>query len=342
MDLDAFNATLAALATNQQRQQQQQQQQQDVLTALAARLLAAPAPAPPPPAVPAANAAPAPVRVVLDPDVRYSGSNGESVNDWLQLVNRKALAENWGDDDKRRAAISSLFGKALTWQEEIGVNILDWDDWLLALRGSFEVRLTEGQWQAMVEARRQLPNEPGSTYVLEKIKICRRRSTPLNDVELIPYLIRGLYHPAHVSVMMGNPPASVNAFLVEIRRLENISEAVAVSPETISPSTGFHDREKNETAAASESMARAIESLTNQVALLTRMVNRPPSPGPDRQAAKHVTFERRPPGSRNEVLCYNCQGYGHISRDCPQHNPRWPRQEGSGNGSVGPSGQDRQ
>lgn len=145
MDLDAFNAALAALATNQQRQQQQQQQQQDVLTALAARLLAAPAPAPPPPAVPAANAAPAPVRVVLDPDVRYSGSNGESVNDWLQLVNRKALAENWGDDDKRRAAISSLFGKALTWQEEIGVNILDWDDWLLALRGSFEVRLTEGQ-----------------------------------------------------------------------------------------------------------------------------------------------------------------------------------------------------
>ncbi|KAI9555914.1 enzymatic polyprotein [Daphnia sinensis] len=261
MDLDAFNAALAALATNQQH----------VLTALAARLLAAPAPAPPPPAVPAANAAPAPVRVVLDPDVRYSGSNEESVNDWLQLVNRKALAENWGDDDKRRAAISSLFGKALTWQEEIGVNILDWDDWLLALRGSFEVRLTEGQWQAMVEARRQLPNEPGSTYVLEKIKICRRRSTPLNDVELIPYLIRGLYHPAHVSVMMGNPPASVNAFLVEIRRLENISEAVAVSPETISPSTGFYDKEKNETAAASESMARAIESLTNQLALLTRM-----------------------------------------------------------------------
>ena len=86
----------------QQRQQQQvdqqiQQQlqlQQDFMTALGNRLLAAPAPAPVvvpahAPAVPVAA-----VRVVLDPEVKFSGCVTESVPDWLQLVKRKALAEN--------------------------------------------------------------------------------------------------------------------------------------------------------------------------------------------------------------------------------------------------------
>ncbi|XP_045033422.1 uncharacterized protein LOC116936235 [Daphnia magna] len=128
MDLDTLNAALTALGANQQQQQQQQQQQRTVLPSLAARLLAAPVPAPLPPAAPGTNVVHSPARVLVDPEERYSGSTGESVNDWLQLVNRKALAENWGNGDKRRVAISSLFVKAPTWKEEIGNNILDWDD----------------------------------------------------------------------------------------------------------------------------------------------------------------------------------------------------------------------
>ncbi|KZS02619.1 Uncharacterized protein APZ42_000268, partial [Daphnia magna] len=59
------------------------------------------------------NPVPAPavaIRTTLDSDVKYSGSKDESLQDWLQLVNRKALAEGWQDADKRRAAISSLYG----------------------------------------------------------------------------------------------------------------------------------------------------------------------------------------------------------------------------------------
>lgn len=57
--------------------------------------------------------------------------------------------------------------------------------------------------------------------------------------------------------MMGNPPATVNDFLIEIRRLETISEAVATSPETMTRSQVAQDKEKNETAAT-ESMARRL------------------------------------------------------------------------------------
>ena len=341
MDPNMINAALAALLANQQQHQADQQQlqqqlqlQQDVMTALANRLLAAPAPAPvvvpaPAPAVPVA-----PVRAVLDPEVKFSGCVTESVTDWLQLVNRKALAENWGDDVKRRAAISTLFGKALTWQEEIGVNLLQWNDWIAGLRGAFEVQLTEGQWQALVEGRKQQPNETGSAYVLDKVKLCRRRSVPLTDVEMVPFLIRGLHRPEMRSVMMGNPPISVNDFLIKVRRLENIADPVAGPVKEVT-------EKEDEKKTANDSLFQAVEALTNQVAVLTLSVIRPASPGQERSTPKQVTFDRRPPGSRNEVQCYNCRDYGHISRDCPRPNPRWNPKRPE-NESADPSGQSRQ
>ncbi|KZS20857.1 Uncharacterized protein APZ42_012348 [Daphnia magna] len=232
MDQDALTAALAHLMANQQLQQhqfqmqQQMQQQQDVLTALANRLLAAPAAAVPVVAAPAPAAI---IRTTLDSDIRYAGSDNESLQGWLQLINRKALAEGWQDADKRRAAISSLFGKALTWHEEIGINLPQWDDWIGSLRGTFEIQLTESQWQKLVEERKQLPNETGSAYVLDKVKLCRRRAIPINDAEMTPYLIRGLYRPEIRSVLMGNPPATVNDFLVELRRLEAITAGAAIN-----------------------------------------------------------------------------------------------------------------
>ena len=132
MDNDALNAALAAIAANQQ-------QQQNVLAALANLVTAGPVVAPVGPAVP--------VPVTLDVGVKYSGGSSESLTEWLQLINRKATTQHWGDDERRRAAIGSLYGQALTWHDEIGVNIADWTDWVGGLRAAFETQLTESQWQ---------------------------------------------------------------------------------------------------------------------------------------------------------------------------------------------------
>ncbi|XP_045036887.1 uncharacterized protein LOC116935801 [Daphnia magna] len=167
-------------------------------------------------------------------------------------------------------------------------------------------------------------------------KLCRRRATALTDAELTPYLIRGLYRPEMRSVIMGNPPASINAFLTEVRRLESISEPVT-NPSSVSTTT----EENAGNQETRDSLFQAVEALTNQVAVLTRTVTRPNSPGTGKPALKQVGFDRRPPGSKNEVQCYNCSGYGHISRDCPLPNPRWPT-TAPGNASADPSGQSRQ
>ncbi len=331
-----YNAALAALAANQQ-------QQQNVLTALANRVaVGPPGPAIPPP-------------IALDVGIKYSGSPSESLTEWLQLVNRKASLERWGDDEKRRAAIGTLYGQALTWQDEIGLHLVDWNDWVHGIRAAFETQLTESQWQMLIEARRQLPAESGSNYVLEKLKICRQRPVPLTEPQMIPYLIRGLYNPIHQSVMMGNLPATIADFLTELRRLEVISFAPTI-PSSNSPSYP----PPVQPSPQSDPVIRALEALTLQVSLMNKKANQatgsvfgpsaPRLPAPNTQpqysgaegfSGSSYGYARRPPGTMNDIQCFNCQNFGHFSRNCPQPNPRYPSSFTSGNFQAGPQGQGR-
>ncbi|KZS02185.1 Uncharacterized protein APZ42_000873 [Daphnia magna] len=96
-------------------------------------------------------------------------------------------------------------------------------------------------------------------------------------------------------------------------------------------------------ASDSRLLKQVIEVLTSQVAFLTRTANRPTSPGPAKSAPKQVTFERRPPGTRNEIQCYNCCEFGHFARDCPLPNTRFPKPAMNlENGKAAPPRQERQ
>ena len=194
-------------------------------------------------------------------------------------------------------------------------------------------------------------------YVLEKLRICRRRSTPLTEPQMIPYLIRGLYNPAHQSVMMVNPPATITDFLAELRRLEAISFVPVVSPPN--PPSCPQPTSPN---SSSDSILRALEALTVQVSFMARNGSRPVDPTPThslpgRPVVPNLTspypagndspslppygYARRPPGARNEDQCYNCRAYGHFSRNCPHPNPRYPKPAMSENLQAGPLGQGR-
>ena len=123
--INALNAALVALAAGLDAQQANQQQLGNALQALAARVVPA-AQNPqgvgvvvPPPVAQSSARGP----ITLGAEVVYSGSPIESIVDRMQLVNKKATAENWGDDEKQRLAAYSLSGVALTWQENIGITL---------------------------------------------------------------------------------------------------------------------------------------------------------------------------------------------------------------------------
>ena len=336
MDIDALNATLAALNANQQQFQANQQQIGHALAALTGLVLAPPAPAP---AVP--------VQAFIGPEVKYSGLDGECFAEWLQHINRKALAENWPDDVKRRVAGTTLCGAALTWNDEIGVHIVGWNQWIQDLRTAFELRLTEGQWQVLVEGRRQLLGEAGTTYVMEKLKICRRSPAPLTEPQMVPYLIRGLRDTNHKAVMMVNPPITIANFVTELRRLEEISKVVGGEGKAVGlqlPGTTLAP-----TPADNQELQRTVNALAAQVSALniqlanqtgSNGVRQPPRTPPP---LRHVNLDppmRRPPGAANERQCYACQGFGHMARECPNRlNQGYQPQ---GNANAGSTGQGRQ
>ena len=54
-----------------------------------------------------------PVRAIMPKDVHYSGSRTECYETWLGKINPTAVAEQWNDNDRRRAAIGTLRGTAL-------------------------------------------------------------------------------------------------------------------------------------------------------------------------------------------------------------------------------------
>ena len=138
---------MAELAAALEAMMNQMMAQQNALNLITNRLEGG---APAVQAVPTAPVVPA-VVPRMETSVKFEGLPTESVAEWVQLINRKAAAEAWTNAQKRQAAIGTLGGNALTWQDCVGTGIAEWDAWLTTLRNAFEVRLSVAQWEVMVE-----------------------------------------------------------------------------------------------------------------------------------------------------------------------------------------------
>ena len=101
------------------------------------------------------------------------------------------------------------------------------------------------------------------------------RPTPITDLQMIPYLIRDLYSPAQMSVMMGNPPVTIADFWIELRRLEAITTVPTASlTSPVVPSNSIST--PSPPSSSMDSICRALEVLTSQVSALVQGMIRPP------------------------------------------------------------------
>ena len=150
----------------------------------------------------------------------FSGGITESLADWEAAIARVSLAEGWEDPMKRQVAIGKLTGTALAWHHQTGHTLELWNDWLAGLRLLFQPRLSLTEWCLLVEGRRHIPGEHSAQYAMEKAKLCRLCPHPLNEADIVTYLVRGLSRPDHVSALMANPPATIDGFIDAMRRME--------------------------------------------------------------------------------------------------------------------------
>lgn len=142
-----------------------------------------------------------------------------------------------------------------------------------------------------------MSGESGSQYAMDKVKICRMGPIVLTELDMIPYLIRGLNRPEHAAAVMGNLPVTIEQFVTRIRLLEQIgyhgSTATTATPSSIITVPVIPDAH-----------TARIDTLSSQMSTLTAavqsLVNRPraswnPQPRAPYQAASTGSIPQQNP-----------------------------------------------
>ncbi len=295
----------------------------------------------------------------------YTGQATDSLNDWLSILNRTAVAEGWTDDVKRRVAVGKLTGPALRWQDLTGNGHALWPDWLVALQATFQPRLSLVQWCLQIESRVQLPNESGAQYALEKMRLCNLCPHQLPIAEAINYLSKGLHYPDQRAIMLANPPADLATFIARIRDLEAIGNNTVTPQAPPAPHVGSLSTQPD-LATVLKTFGDQIIQIKQDVRDVVRAVGQPPStswrsqsvrpPGPPSAGSSaafssrlvyNEVFVRRPRLPLSEITCFNCTYKEHYGTDCPEPR-RQPRPQNvvasygySENDTAGPWGQNR-
>ena len=252
---------------------------------------------------------------ITDPNDFFTGEG--SVTDFLYIITTKATQMIWNDAQKRTAAISALKpnSTAHEWHLRAGGDYPDWVPWQAALKAAFAVTMTNHQWEVMVEERVQHLGESGSIYAIDKMKMQRKRTVPLTDAEMMPFLIRGLNNPIHETAMCIHNPQTLNAFILEITRLKGISnkvnQGVGLSKSSgFSRGTGgtarvsFVDHPKDNLALDGLARAQGVlvrdqKLLQSQIKTLARLVNRESGYLP--RVENEATYTRNEGTDRNHL-----------------------------------------
>lgn len=177
-------------------------------------------------------------------------------------------------------------------------------------RSVFQPRLSLTEWCLLVEGRRQGPGEPIAQYALEKAKLCKLCPYRLSDADTVSYLIKGMGRPEHAAALMGNPPLTINGFIEQGRRLEQMG-GLASFP-------GNSTSNLEATVAKMDANLKRMEGLV-QAALQRQL----PAQNNARNNIGNSmgsggARDRRPPA---EIRCYACQLFGHYARECPNRAP---------------------
>ncbi|EFX65435.1 hypothetical protein DAPPUDRAFT_333187 [Daphnia pulex] len=150
--------------------------------------------------------------------------------DFVDFVDRVAVAEGWTDAQRIQIAARRLLKTALQWHIHTGHTHATWAAWSGAFTTNFSPRLHVGEWLRLVEERRQKVDESDIEYALDKHKLLRVAPIPLNDEKMVAFLIDGLASWQHVAAMTANRPANVPQFIQRIRELETLGIASRVVP----------------------------------------------------------------------------------------------------------------
>ncbi|EFX67969.1 hypothetical protein DAPPUDRAFT_330551 [Daphnia pulex] len=269
----------------------------------------------------------------------FEGKLMDFSQDFIDFVDRVAVAEGWTDAQRIQVAARRLLKTALDWHIHTGHTHATWADWPGAFTTNFSPRLHVSEWLRLVEERRQKVDESGIEYALDKHKLLRVAPIPLNEEKMVAFLIDGLASWQHVADMTANRPDHVAEFIQRIRALETLGVASRVFPPPVAPlvappvappaatpgtTTTPPVPDLNATLTAfGNQLVNQLTAQFNKMAIGSRGAgsgggggDRGGRSGGDRGGGGWVDPSKR--------KCYNCGVIGHISRHCPTKTGKDP------------------
>lgn len=210
----------------------------------------------------------------------YDGERyGSVAREWITKIRSSGALHRWTDAVKLETARMNLRGAARAWYDARELELQTWPAFEAAFEKTFDKKLSTTELWEKMRARVQNHKEGLSSYFHDKNRMCK--DVGLNFIEAKEQIITGLARMEVKSALLTKMHADADELLHDILALERI-----------------HDQ------GATKKMAAVIKPNVTETVQLTR--NEP-----------HTRHRKAPRWNENgQPKCFNCNLYGHISREC--------------------------
>ncbi|CAB0042957.1 unnamed protein product, partial [Trichogramma brassicae] len=240
----------------------------------------------------------APLNYQVMPDLSksipvFTGSEDPTVaREWIENIRSMRVLHNWPEAFALETARIHLAQGARDWFSARRASLDTWPKFSAAFESTYlQHENMTTRWKRMTE-RVQLKGEHIQQYFHSKVKLCLKLN--LDAAEIIEQVLIGLWSKDLFSAMSGRVHANVDALLHDIIEYEH--------------KVG----QRQERARAQANAGPSTSRRSSNESQATSATERP-------NARVNNAVSKRPQtNEQGEPRCFNCQAYGHISRNCPE------------------------
>lgn len=216
----------------------------------------------------------------------FSGEKGpQDAKMWLSQIKTTAQLHSWPDTFLFETARSHLCGAAKFWYQSRCDEVKDWSSFKNAFSKTFLLSKTKTELWKEMQSRAQGAKENISVYFHEKIALCKELKLSFEEVK--EQIIIGLWSKELSNFLITKMHTDEDDLYQDIVRFERIRAA------------------RVERINGKEAQKLAERRTSDRQETDSRNVN-------------SVRRNRKTPlqNEKGEMKCYNCDEYGHISKQC--------------------------
>lgn len=250
---------------------------------------------------------------------KFTGAVDQDPTDWLQKVDDIFEAGKVEKSDRRRLVVTLFGTEVINWYRSENLSS-EYDIFKQEFIKAFTSPGYRLKIYSKIINRRQRLDETAQSYSFDILALCSKLNPEMPESEKILHLLRGL-KPTLLQRVMMYDPSTCEELLRYAKRaevVEDITQPVTTAP-TVQTSTT--DDAIETTAALRHSTINTNYSSSPTPGYQNRSSNyqqpRSSSSFNNNNQFRSARQPRRTPSSK--VICYNCNGFGHFSYQCPSN-----------------------